>query len=145
MLLQMAKFHSFFGWIVFHCIDMWYLLNAFSCWWILRLLLCMLSCFSHVQLFVTPWTEVPPKPLCPWDFPGKNTGVGCHLLQGIFPTQGLNPNLLHLLHWQEGSLKSALLECTESKPVRGLNLSGFAVYTINAQLSSGSVDLNQED
>ena len=27
-----------------------------------------------------------------WDFPGKNTGVGCHfLLQGIFPTQGSNP------------------------------------------------------
>ena len=32
----------------------------------------------------------------PWDFPGKNTGVGCHfLLQGIFPTQGLNPGLPH--------------------------------------------------
>ena len=32
----------------------------------------------------------------PWDFPGKTTGVGCHfLLQGIFPTQGLNPGLLH--------------------------------------------------
>ena len=30
--------------------------------------------------------------------PGKNTGVGCHaLLQGIFPTQGSNPYLLHLL------------------------------------------------
>ena len=30
------------------------------------------------------------------DFPGKNTGVGCHaLLQGIFPTQGLNPGLPH--------------------------------------------------
>ena len=28
--------------------------------------------------------------------PGNNTGVGCHaLLQGIFPTQGLNPDLLH--------------------------------------------------
>ena len=28
------------------------------------------------------------------DSPGKNTGVGCHfLLQGIFPTQGLNPGL----------------------------------------------------
>ena len=25
----------------------------------------------------------------------KNTGVGCHFLQGIFPTQGLNPGLLH--------------------------------------------------
>ena len=32
----------------------------------------------------------------PWDFPGKNTGVGCHfLLQEIFPTQGLNPGLPH--------------------------------------------------
>ena len=31
-----------------------------------------------------------------WGSLGKNTGVGCHaLLQGIFPTQGLNPGLLH--------------------------------------------------
>ena len=31
--------------------------------------------------------------------------MGCHfLLQGIFPTQGLNPCLLCLLHWQAGSL-----------------------------------------
>ena len=30
------------------------------------------------------------------DSPGKNTGMGCHtLLQGIFPTQGSNPGLLH--------------------------------------------------
>ena len=37
--------------------------------------------------------------LCPWDFPGKNTEVGCHfLLQGIFQTQGLSSSLLHLLH-----------------------------------------------
>ena len=34
--------------------------------------------------------------LCPWDFPDKDTGVGCHvLLQWIFPTQGSNPGLLH--------------------------------------------------
>ena len=39
--------------------------------------------------------------LCPWDSPGKYTGVLCHaLLQGIFLTQGLNP---HLLLWQAGS------------------------------------------
>ena len=38
----------------------------------------------------------PPRLLCPWNFPGKNTRVGCHfLLQGIFPTQGLNPGLPH--------------------------------------------------
>ena len=36
------------------------------------------------------------------DFPGKNIGVGCpFLLQGIFPTQGWNPGLLHC---QEDSL-----------------------------------------
>ena len=30
------------------------------------------------------------------DSPGKNTGVGCHaLLQGVFPTQGSNPDLTH--------------------------------------------------
>ena len=43
--------------------------------------------------------------LCLWDFPVKNTGVGCHaLLWGIFPIQGSNPRLLHLLHWQVDSL-----------------------------------------
>ena len=34
--------------------------------------------------------------LCPWDSPGQNTGVDSHfLLQGIYPTQGSNPGLLH--------------------------------------------------
>ena len=40
-----------------------------------------------------------PVSLCPWDSPGKNTGVGCHfLLQGLFLTQGWNPGLLHCRH-----------------------------------------------
>ena len=48
--------------------------------------------------FVTPWTVAHQAP-CPWDFPGKNTGVGCHfLLQGILPTQGSNPHLLSMCH-----------------------------------------------
>ena len=47
----------------------------------------------------------PARLLCPRDFPGKNTGVGCHcLLQGIFLTQGSNPHPPHLLHWQGDSL-----------------------------------------
>ena len=38
----------------------------------------------------------PTRLLCPRDSPGKHTGVHCHaLLQGIFPTQGLNPGLPH--------------------------------------------------
>ena len=45
---------------------------------------------------------------CPLDYPGKNDGVDCHsLLQGIFPTQGLNSSLLCLLHRQAGSLPLA--------------------------------------
>ena len=52
----------------------------------------LLSC---VQLFATPWT-IPTRILCPWNSPGKNTGVGSHsFLQGIFPTLGLNLGLPH--------------------------------------------------
>ena len=54
--------------------------------------------------------------LCPWDFPGKNTGVGCHfLLQGIFLTQGLNKHLLHLQRWQANSLPLCTLGSTREK------------------------------
>ena len=44
-----------------------------------------------------PMDYSPSGSLYPWNFPGKNAGVGCHfLLQGIFPIQGSN---LGLLHW----------------------------------------------
>ena len=49
----------------------------------------------------------PTRLLCPWDSPGKSSGVGCcALLQGIFLTQGSKLHLLHLclLHWQVDSL-----------------------------------------
>ena len=60
---------------------------------------------SVVSDSLRPLRLQPSRLLCPWDSPGKNTGVGCHfLLQRIFPTQGSNPCLLCLLHWQAGSL-----------------------------------------
>ena len=63
---------------------------------------CKLSC---VQLFVTLWTVACQAPL---SMGFSNTAVGCRfLLQGIFPTQGLNLRLLHLLHWHAGSLPLA--------------------------------------
>ena len=41
-----------------------------------------------------PREPQPARLLCPWDFPGKNTGVGYHfLLRGIFPTQISNMGL----------------------------------------------------
>ena len=68
----------------------------------------VLVVFNHSAVsdsFASPWTA---RFLCLWEFPGKNTGVGCHiLLQGFFPTQGSNP---HLLHWQVGSLPLSHLE-----------------------------------
>ena len=68
----------------------------------LRVLTQSLSC---AQLICKPINCVPCWFLYPWDFPGKNTEVGCHfLLQRIFPTQRSNPHLLCLLHWQEDSL-----------------------------------------
>ena len=61
----------------------------------------LFSQINHVRLFVVPWT-VAARLLCPWDFPGKKTGVGCYfLLQGVFLTQESNPRLLH---WQADSL-----------------------------------------
>ena len=61
--------------------------------------------------------------LCPWDSPGKNTGVACHFpLQGIFPIQGSNPGLLH---WTpEDSLPSELPGKPMYKDLRVLN-SGY--------------------
>ena len=51
---------------------------------------------SVVPNSLQPHGPQPTRLLCPWDFPGKDTGVGCHfLLQGTFLTQGSNPGLLH--------------------------------------------------
>ena len=85
--------------------------------------LCALLIFTHIPLYPhlvflnimvhsgilmkrMPFMEPiqPARLLCPWDSPGKNTGVGCHFfLQGVFLTQGWNLRLLlgsHILyHW----------------------------------------------
>ena len=63
------------------------------------------SCDTGVKLRVNhsvmsnslwPHEVWPARLLCPWDSPGKNTREGSHsLLQGIFPSQGSNPGLLH--------------------------------------------------
>ena len=75
-----------------------------------KLLCCaVFSRFSCVQLFTTPWTEVRQAPLS-MGFSRQEHWMGYHdLLQGIFPTQGSNPHLLHLLHQQMGSLPLAPL------------------------------------
>ena len=62
----------------------------------------------------------PTRILCLWDFPGKNTGVGCHFfLYGIFPTQGLNPGLPHcgqtLYHLSHQGIPASTFRQTKPK------------------------------
>ena len=83
--------------------------------------LCVQSCLTFVTTWTVAcqspasmefpkqeyWSGLPTRLLCLWNFPGKNTGVGSHLLlQKIFLTQGLNQ---HLLHWQANSSPPCLL------------------------------------
>ena len=49
-------------------------------------------CLTHLRPHGLQLTRL----LCPWEFPGKNTGMGCHfLLQIIFLTKSSNPGCLH--------------------------------------------------
>ena len=58
---------------------------------------CMCSVALVVSDSLQPHGSWPTRLLCPWDFPRKNTGVGCHAhLQEIFLSQRLNPRLLRL-------------------------------------------------
>ena len=68
--------------------------NAWSGLWRKQALRCVLVTQSYLTL-CDPMDLQPAKLLCPWDSPGKNTGVGYHsLLQGIFLTQEWNLGLL---------------------------------------------------
>ena len=64
------------------------------------LYVCVLSC-SVMSDSLWSHRLQPARFLCPWNFLGRNTQVGCHFrLQGVFLTQGSNTYLLCLLHWQ---------------------------------------------
>ena len=64
--------------------------------------MCLYMCLKSLQLCLTLCNTVDfnsPGSSVHGDSPGENTGMGCHaLLQGIFPTQGLNPCHLQLLN-----------------------------------------------
>ena len=84
--------------------------TAYTCatvWVRIQHLPCLLSRFSHVWLFATPWT-VAHQASVPMGFSRHKFGSGLpFLFHGIFPTQGSNLCLFHLLHWQASSLPLA--------------------------------------
>ena len=97
---------------------------------------------SH-SVMSDPMVCSPPCSSVHGDSPGKNTGVGCHvLLQGIFPTQGLNPDLLrcrwilyHLSH--QGSPDSHLFMPSQTKSEFAIALwsCGFASFLPSSLLT----------
>ena len=77
------------------------------------ILLLLLSRFSCARLCVTPWRVEPTRLLCPWNSPGKSTGVGNHsLLQGIFLNPGIKSRSPVL---QANSLPSAAAAAAKSR------------------------------
>ena len=77
---------------------------------------CVLSGYIVSNCRATPWT-IATRLLCPRDSPGKNTGVSCHfLLRGLSLTQGPNPCLLYLLHWQMILYHCATWEAQNTNP-----------------------------
>ena len=96
-----------------------------------RVCACLHACMLRSSVQSDSFGLQPSRLLCPWDSPGKNTGVGYHfLLQGIFPTQGSNPHHLHLLHWQAVSLPLSYLEspCVYTPNVKFFLTFYFVIY-----------------
>ena len=92
----MHSWKSLFSWHHFLCVFLR---------WVCSVWMCLV-----IQLCLSLWPHrlQPTRLPCPWDFPDKNTGVGCpFLLQGTLSTQGLNPRVLSLRHWQVDSLSRA--------------------------------------
>ena len=95
------------------------------------------------------WT-VARQAICPWDFPGKNTGAGCHfLLQGIFPTQRSNLGLLHcrqILYYlsHQGSPRACCLPIREINPRPPMTGGDTHHYTNKDHQNSLTYNLNQK-
>ena len=78
----------------------WHMTRYFVSWCLLFIWMKFLNPlhmkWKKVKVLVTQLSLTLCHPMVyPWNFPGKNAGVGCHsILQELFPTQGLNPGLL---------------------------------------------------
>ena len=106
--------------------------------WIYRNIQKTLNCFTmnriNFQNFPWTWKSNSLRPhwlYSPWNSPGQNTGVGSHsLLQGIFPTQGLNPGLQHC-RWILYQLSHQEIWISKSKLISENNW--FSIWSIKWQ------------
>ena len=89
----------------------------------------------------------PTRFLSPQDSAGKNTGVGCYFfLQGIFPTQGLNPGLPHcrqILYLFPVMVPQPFLSSTPTSPLsRGEKVAKILWTRQSSSFGSGPVVVN---
>ena len=96
--------------------------------------MCVLS--RSVRLFVTPWTITCQAPLSMGILQARTLEwVAMPFSCEIFPTQRSNPHLLHLLHWQTGSLTLS----HQGSPQSLATQSKVVTYTCTASAASGNV------
>ena len=83
--------------------------------WTIKKVKVKVKLLSRVRLFTAPWTAWSTRLLCPWDFPGKSTGVGCHFLLQIKKAECQKIDAFELWCWRK-TLESPL-DCKEIQPV----------------------------
>ena len=102
-------------------------------------LLLLLFCHQVVSVPMWPHELKHTRLLCPWNFPGQNTGMGCHsLLQGIFPTQRSNLCLYVscisrelLYHWHHLGRPFTAIVCYKKSI---FNVSTLSPHSFNSTL-----------
>ena len=103
---------------------------------------CVCVCVLVAQscpILCDPMDVQPTRLLCPWNFPCKDTGVGCHTpLQKIFPIQGTKPGLLH---WQVDSLSSQPSQERVKTEIQNKRLEGSISSFVHKQQNNFRVQI----
>ena len=96
----MYIFHSYFGYLLSKC---WPILGPTRAWSSLPGTAADPNAAAAAESLqscpnlcdpVRPHRQQPTRLLCPWDSPGKSTGVGCHCLLHDLDERQVNPHLL---------------------------------------------------
>ena len=116
----------------------------------------MCSVTSVVSDSVQPHRWQPTRLCCPWDSPGKNTGVGCHCLLPRppypSPAPGVYPNSCQLSRWFHPTISSSVItfsSCPQSFPASGSfqmsQLSASGGQSIGVSASISVLPMNTQD
>ena len=95
--------------------------NLHTAWWP-QWIMCVLRARSCPTLCDSMEHSPPDRLLCSWNFPGKNTGVGCHFLPGNLPNPDVNLHLLRLCIGRQILYQCATILIAYLKAAKRVNL-----------------------